>query len=351
MHDLKIPIPLQPIHLKSVEPDIFNLRARLGHGLCWTDISSDSAWLNFELSPCARFTLHPSDPLLMIRTPVAELLFSDHTILQLASHLQFNPQWSPEVISEIAKLASANMDQSLIKALGGAVEVFMISSDSINDNDAYQPLLLTLTSKLKNERFTLSLQTTPEMARQWLSDTAWKNKTLPHRFDTLPMWGKIWLGNTKITSGELMQLEIGDAIAIENIASSDDELKIQFSPLYVTVARLNPTQYSVIYKEWSNLMAIDDDIALTDSVNHEFHDEEQPTTESIEAIPITLNFTVGQVQLPFKELQTLLAGSVIELGRQADTRVQITANGKHIGTGELVSVEGRLAVELIQLSH
>lgn len=287
----------------------------------------------------------------MIRTPIAELLFSDHTILQLASHLQFNSQWSPEIISEIAKLASANMDPSLIKAFGGAVEVFIIPSDIIKDNRAYLPMFLTLTSKLNNERFTLSLQTFPEMARQWLSDSAWKNKTPPHRFDTLPVWGQIWLGSTKITSSELMQLEMGDAIAIENLASSNNELKIQFAPLYVTVARLNPTQYSVIYKEWSNPMPIDDEIALTDSVNHEVHDEEHSTVESMETIPITLNFTVGKIQLPFKELQTLLIGSVIELGRQADACVQISANGKHIGTGELVDVEGRLAVELIQLSH
>ncbi len=68
-------------------------------------------------------------------------------------------------------------------------------------------------------------------------------------------------------------------------------------------------------------------------------------------ISIHIVFEVGQKHLPIKELQSLKAGYTFELDNSADRPVTIRANGKVIGTGELLKVGDRIGVRVTSFSN
>ena len=68
-----------------------------------------------------------------------------------------------------------------------------------------------------------------------------------------------------------------------------------------------------------------------------------------DAIPVTLTFEVGRLEVTLGALRRLGPGSVLELGRGAGELVEIAAHGRAIGRGELVEVEGTVAVRIVRL--
>lgn len=65
-------------------------------------------------------------------------------------------------------------------------------------------------------------------------------------------------------------------------------------------------------------------------------------------IPIRLSFSLGTLRLTVADVAALRRGSLLELARGLPPEVTIEANGLPIGTGELVDLNGRLAVEITQ---
>jgi type III secretion protein Q len=69
----------------------------------------------------------------------------------------------------------------------------------------------------------------------------------------------------------------------------------------------------------------------------------------LDDLPLTLVFEIGTLDTRLAELRELAEGSVIELGRATPPTVVIRCNGVEAGRGELVEVEGRLAVQVADL--
>lgn len=66
------------------------------------------------------------------------------------------------------------------------------------------------------------------------------------------------------------------------------------------------------------------------------------------AIPVRLAFSLGALRLTVGDVAGLRPGSLLELKLGLPPQVSIEANGLPIGTGELVELDGRLAVEITQ---
>jgi len=66
-------------------------------------------------------------------------------------------------------------------------------------------------------------------------------------------------------------------------------------------------------------------------------------------LPVQLTFEVGRLDITLGELRRLGPGSVLELGRSTAELVRVGANGRLIGHGELVEVEGVVAVRMVRL--
>lgn len=68
-------------------------------------------------------------------------------------------------------------------------------------------------------------------------------------------------------------------------------------------------------------------------------------------LPVHVIFEVGEKQIPLKELRTVQAGFTFELSNPVERPVTIRANGRVVGTGELIQVGERVGVRVISFKQ
>lgn len=144
---------------------------------------------------------------------------------------------------------------------------------------------------------------------------------------------KVVVGNHLIYDGVLENgtLTLGNLMdeRVDNEGLSQDE-SYEFDEEYGDESTENKTESSSNEGEGSE--------------DEEDVDEEMP--KELSDIPIHIVFEVGQKHLPIRELQSLKAGYTFELENSADRPVTIRANGKVIGSGELLKVGDRVGVRV-----
>jgi flagellar motor switch protein FliN len=77
--------------------------------------------------------------------------------------------------------------------------------------------------------------------------------------------------------------------------------------------------------------------------------EQAANLDMILGIPVNISVELGQTHLPIQEILKLGVGSVVELNRLAGQPVDILANGKLIGHGDIVVVDDTLGVRVQRL--
>ena len=73
-----------------------------------------------------------------------------------------------------------------------------------------------------------------------------------------------------------------------------------------------------------------------------------PASIDTGSIPVRLSFSLGTLRMTVAEVAALRPGALLELKHGMPPRVTIEANGIAIGSGELVDLDGRLAIEISQ---
>lgn len=76
----------------------------------------------------------------------------------------------------------------------------------------------------------------------------------------------------------------------------------------------------------------------------------QVTEGAIGDIPIRLVFDAGRIDVPVSDLEGLNVGHVFSVGRHPSRTVDIIAQGRIIGRGEIVTVEGLTAVRVTAIN-
>jgi flagellar motor switch protein FliN len=66
-------------------------------------------------------------------------------------------------------------------------------------------------------------------------------------------------------------------------------------------------------------------------------------------IPVQLVAVVGKQSISMQDLLNLHDGEVVELGKPVSTVVDLVANGKLFAKGELVEIDGKLGVKIVQV--
>lgn len=67
-------------------------------------------------------------------------------------------------------------------------------------------------------------------------------------------------------------------------------------------------------------------------------------------IPVRMTVEVGSTQLKLSDVMDLAEGSVVELDRQADELLDIMVNGALIAKGEVVTVNGRYGIRIVDIA-
>lgn len=67
-------------------------------------------------------------------------------------------------------------------------------------------------------------------------------------------------------------------------------------------------------------------------------------------IPVRMSVEVGSTSLRLAEVMDLAEGSIVELDRQADELLDIMVNGALIAKGEVVTVNGRYGIRIVDIA-
>jgi type III secretion system YscQ/HrcQ family protein len=148
----------------------------------------------------------------------------------------------------------------------------------------------------------------------------------------------LWLEISRIvfTMQEINQLQPSDLILLEDTRFEDEGLlRLSLDSGYYCEATLNTTKPSTltINTEW---------MPMTDN-------EQKQNIEHISQIPVQLSFDVGEKTLSFNEVRQLRPGYILELGKSLPEIIQIRSQNRLIGTGELVEINGRIGVRILNL--
>ena len=69
----------------------------------------------------------------------------------------------------------------------------------------------------------------------------------------------------------------------------------------------------------------------------------------LSSLPVNIHVVLARVEMSLEELQTLSAGSIIQLDEQTNSTVQLVSGNKLIGSGELINIDdGRMGVKIVR---
>lgn len=73
------------------------------------------------------------------------------------------------------------------------------------------------------------------------------------------------------------------------------------------------------------------------------------TQPLLEEITLPLTVQLGEIRMSLKEIGQLRKDQIIELHKDPESLVELYVDGKLLGKGELVDIEGELGVKIIEL--
>jgi len=186
----------------------------------------------------------------------------------------------------------------------------------------------------------LRVDTTREAVADIMS--AWP--VAPHAMGWLSIPAAVRIGTTRLTFGAVRSLRPGDAVLLE---LSDGRGGV----LVVADAWLAKSE------RHENGWRLDGPLRPARSRNEAewtMRNDEHVTGEAefigdTDDLPVRLAFDVGRLDIALGELRRLDVGSILDLGRDADDLVRISTNGRLVGQGTLVDVDGKVAVRIVRM--
>ncbi len=153
----------------------------------------------------------------------------------------------------------------------------------------------------------------------------------------LPVPVRFCAGWTDLPLSSLRQLKRRDVVLLDEswVGGELDRIVVRLGSLGVS-ASINGRHITLL-EEPGEIMDELDEQDVDDSAG--FGD-----------LPVRLHFDLGERQLTLSELMVLGPGHVFDLGRELRRAVIIRANGKAIGEGELVDVDGHIGVSVLSLA-
>lgn len=171
-----------------------------------------------------------------------------------------------------------------------------------------------------------------------------QRKARPPRLD-IPVSASIWRGAISLSFAELQGLQSGDVIVPDEINPAEDVAVAIFANRFAAPVRATEDGWllmarpsSVAATKWEWIMdqsKRSDAAAIEDS--------------ELEELPLTVAFEIGRVGMSLKEISQLTPGAVVKVTDVPDQTVDLLANGKRIGRGEIVRLGEGLGVQVTRI--
>ncbi|MGY6646320.1 MAG: type III secretion system cytoplasmic ring protein SctQ [Salinarimonas sp.] len=159
-------------------------------------------------------------------------------------------------------------------------------------------------------------------------------------------------GCTRLTLAEFATLETGCGISLDDTTLSFQKIVAITAERFAQTCNwktIKPTLDGPLLRPLdATTLAYSMDARVTEQ--HEKPEQAAPTG-SIDEIPVQLVFELGRLEIPLSELESLTSGYVFELGKPLSQSVDIIANGRRVGTGELVRLGEAIGVRVSKLAR
>ncbi|PMO42399.1 type III secretion system protein [Vibrio sp. 10N.222.52.B12] len=239
------------------------------------------------------------------------------------------------------------LDSTAFESLPNSLQLALLSSQIEPYTDVIKRLFgqLPVLSKLQVHE-----QPTPEenvlmltINRDDVSLSLWVHEGRDVLIDTLPQATSylsqnialpFWLsfGKTRLALSQFEQLTLGDVVFFDDCYIAQHQVLLQVSNQNLWRCQLDNTTLHIQKKE-TNMNDINSSEALTDH----------------QQLAIELTFDVGQQTITLEQLNALQPGFTFELNQPISNPVTMRANGKIIGECELVNINERLGVRVLEL--
>lgn len=178
----------------------------------------------------------------------------------------------------------------------------------------------------------------------------------PAAMSRFPWPAVLRLGATRLPMEVVASLRPGDAVRLQTSIRSASmsrtsiggDAMLVVAEAWTAPARQEPTGWTLSAaprpahhlgtREWT----------MTDNGSAGGDETDGRSLGDPDEVTVRLSFEVGRLDVTFGDLRRLGPGSVLELGRGIAELVRISANGRIIGHGELVEVEGAAAVRIVR---
>jgi len=160
----------------------------------------------------------------------------------------------------------------------------------------------------------------------------WPQREPPH-LGALRVVLRLVIGEAQLTAAELRGLAVGDAVFLPDAQDYRRGL---------VSLRLPSDQRLLAERRGDRIM-----VKGTDETPQEEAPAGAPV--DVDELRFRIEFDIGAVTVHLRELKALRPGHVFELERPPGELVTLHSNGQRLGTGELVEVEGRVAVRIVEL--
>ncbi|MFC4160044.1 type III secretion system cytoplasmic ring protein SctQ [Chitinimonas lacunae] len=253
------------------------------------------------------------------------------------------PETTLETLPEpLALAAYEHLAARLGEALGsqlGRRGLKLLRSGAATAGHSGHGYVLELESTASGERLRLVLWL-DTLALAFLAQAVRQAPPAELRLDELPLPLRLELGFADFLLEELAGLAPHDLIFLDECAIGLDaaapELTLRLGGRLGFKARLDA-----------------DRLTVTQTLSAIMSDVQSPQTleaESFDQIPVRLTFDLGERSLTLAELRTLAPGHTFDLGRDPRHAVVIRANGRQVGEGELVEIDGRIGVAVLRVA-
>lgn len=156
-------------------------------------------------------------------------------------------------------------------------------------------------------------------------------------WDALPLRMRLVVGWVDLSAGTLRGLARHDVVVLDEcLVSADDRLVVLLGPRLGLPCALRGSELHVLEGVQEIMADVDDSVAAASGL--------------IDDVPVRLTFDLGEREISLGDLRTLQPGYLFNLGRDPRSTVSIRANGRLIGDGELVDIEGRVGVSVLHFN-
>jgi len=159
-----------------------------------------------------------------------------------------------------------------------------------------------------------------------------KDEPLPEICTDIPFGVSLEIGRLRLTQDEFAHLKINDVLLPEAFAMAGSPLLLRINSSKTLTASCTLDNGTLTINEFPLILQESD-------MNEDTQNE----------LDITLSFELEHRQMQLKDISTLAPGYTFALTVDPMTPITILANGRQIGKGRIVDLNGTLGVQVIEL--